>query len=120
MMDTVSTSASTNRRSKGLIEKTGNERFAWDSYRRFVQMYGDVVLGLKPQTKHESIRSSTSWTSMKHAKGVELDTELDADDLKELVKRVQESRQGTHRQGFPRRRLSTRCGAPSAPCSARG
>ena len=47
----------------GLIEKTGNERFAWDSYRRFVQMYGDVVLGLKPPPRPRSTRSSTSWTS---------------------------------------------------------
>src|SRR5882757_8319029 len=63
----------------GLMEKTGNERFAWDSYRRFVQMYGDVVLGLKPQTKHEIDPFERIMDEMKHAKGVELDTQLTTD-----------------------------------------
>src|SRR5439155_22873284 len=49
MMDTVLNIGLNEATLRGLIDKTGNERFAWDSYRRFVQMYGDVVLGLKPQ-----------------------------------------------------------------------
>ena len=53
MMDTVLNIGLNEATLRGLIDKTGNERFAWDSYRRFVQMYGDVVLGLKPQTKTE-------------------------------------------------------------------
>src|SRR5262245_25342074 len=53
MMDTVLNIGLNEASLRGLIDKTGNERFAWDSYRRFVQMYGDVVLGLKPQTKTE-------------------------------------------------------------------
>src|SRR5437667_11343633 len=51
MMDTVLNLGLNETTLKGLIDKTGSERFAWDSYRRFVQMYGDVVLGLKPQSK---------------------------------------------------------------------
>src|SRR5947209_3642828 len=53
MMDTVLNIGLNEATLRGLIDKTGNERFGWDSYRRFVQMYGDVVLGLKPQTKTE-------------------------------------------------------------------
>lgn len=53
MMDTVLNLGINRKIVEGLIKKTGNERFAWDSYRRFIQMYGDVVLGLKPQTKEE-------------------------------------------------------------------
>src|SRR5215468_6959090 len=53
MMDTVLNIGLNEGTLRGLIDQTGNERFAWDSYRRFVQMYGDVVLGLKPQTKEE-------------------------------------------------------------------
>ncbi len=53
MMDTVLNIGLNEGTLRGLIEKTGNERFGWDSYRRFVQMYGDVVLGLKPQSKKE-------------------------------------------------------------------
>src|SRR5438094_9611521 len=51
MMDTVLNIGLNEATLRGLIDKTGNERFAWDSYRRFVQMYGDVVLDLKPQKK---------------------------------------------------------------------
>ena len=53
MMDTVLNIGLNEATLRGLIEKTQNERFAWDTYRRFVQMYGDVVLGLKPQSKEE-------------------------------------------------------------------
>src|SRR5207253_7041035 len=53
MMDTVLNIGLNEQTLKGLIDSTGNERFAWDSYRRFVQMYGDVVLDLKPQHKEE-------------------------------------------------------------------
>src|SRR5262249_42464532 len=51
----------------GLIAKTGNERFGWDSYRRFVQMYGDVVLGLKPQSKTEHDPFEQIMDDLKHA-----------------------------------------------------
>src|SRR5438128_6802167 len=87
MMDTVLNIGLNEATLRGLIEKTGNERFAWDSYRRFVQMYGDVVLGLKPQTKTEVDPFEKILEELKHVRGVRLDTELTTDDLKELVKR---------------------------------
>ena len=65
-----------------LAEKSGNPRFAWDSYRRFVQMYGDVVLGMKPKSKADIDPFEEIMEKMKEAKGVKLDTELDVDDLK--------------------------------------
>src|SRR5438309_11192349 len=76
---------------RGLIDKTGNERFAWDSYRRFVQMYGDVVLGLKPQTKTEIDPFEQIMDELKHDRKVKLDTELTTADLKELVKRFKKA-----------------------------
>ncbi|MCK5381869.1 MAG: pyruvate, phosphate dikinase, partial [Candidatus Latescibacteria bacterium] len=70
---------------QGLIAQSGDERFAYDCYRRFVQMYGDVVLGLKPVEKDELDPFEVLIDKKKEAKGVELDTALDADDLKSLV-----------------------------------
>ncbi len=85
MMDTILNLGLNDVTVQGLIEKTSNPRFAYDSYRRFVQMYGDVVLGLKPKDKHEHDPFEVIIENKKHAKGVKLDTELTADDLKELV-----------------------------------
>src|SRR6478672_5954778 len=87
MMDTVLNIGLNETTLRGLIEKTGNERFAWDSYRRFVQMYGDVVLGLKPQSKTEIDPFEQIMHDLKHERGVKLDTELTVKDLQELVKR---------------------------------
>src|SRR5687768_13275708 len=87
MMDTVLNIGLNDATVKGLVEQTKNERFGWDAYRRFVQMYGDVVLGLKPQTKTEIDPFEHIMDEMKHAKGAKLDTDLTTDDLKELVKR---------------------------------
>src|SRR2546427_5917857 len=86
MMDTVLNIGLNEATLKGLIDKTGNERFAWDSYRRFVQMYGDVVLGLKPQSKHEIDPFEHIMDELKHERGVKLDTDLTVKDLQELVK----------------------------------
>src|SRR5437588_3091588 len=91
MMDTVLNIGLNESTLRGLIDKTGNERFAWDSYRRFVQMYGDVVLGLKPQSKEEQDPFEHLMDEMKHAKSVKLDTELNTDDLKELVRRFKKA-----------------------------
>jgi pyruvate,orthophosphate dikinase len=70
---------------QGLIEKTNNPRFAYDSYRRFVQMYGDVVLGLKPASKHEEDPFEVIIERKKDSKGIKLDTELTTEDLMQLV-----------------------------------
>jgi pyruvate,orthophosphate dikinase len=85
MMDTVLNLGLNDTTIKGLIKKSGNERFAYDSYRRFVAMYGDVVLGLKPQTKDDIDPFEEILEAKKHARGIKHDVELNVDDLKELV-----------------------------------
>jgi pyruvate,orthophosphate dikinase len=87
MMDTILNLGLNDQAVAGLARKTGNERFAWDSYRRFVQMYGDVVMGLKPVSKEDHDPFEVVIDMVKAKKGVRLDTELDAEDLKELVTR---------------------------------
>ena len=79
MMDTVLNLGLTPAAVQGLIAKTGNERFAWDAYRRFVNMFGDVVMGID----HENFEHAMD--KLKKKRGVTLDTELTADDLEELV-----------------------------------
>jgi pyruvate,orthophosphate dikinase len=85
MMDTILNLGLNDQTVAGLVAKTKNERFVYDSYRRFVQMYGDVVLGLKPVNKDDIDPFEEIIEAKKHAKGVKLDTELTAEDLKELV-----------------------------------
>jgi len=85
MMDTVLNLGLNDTTVKGLIKQSGNERFAWDSYRRFVQMYGDVVLGLKPQSKDEEDPFEVIIKAKKAEKGVKNDTDLTTEDLKDLV-----------------------------------
>ncbi|MDD3523181.1 MAG: pyruvate, phosphate dikinase [Candidatus Cloacimonadaceae bacterium] len=85
MMDTILNLGMNDNAVEGIIKKTNNERFAWDSYRRFVQMYGDVVLGLKPQTKEEEDPFEVIIHHMKEEKGVKDDLELTSEDLKQLV-----------------------------------
>ncbi len=87
MMDTVLNLGLNDDAVAGIAEKSGNERFAWDSYRRFVQMYGDVVLGMKPESKDDIDPFEEIMDEMKETRGVELDNDLTVDDLKELVKR---------------------------------
>jgi len=85
MMDTILNLGLNDAVVEGLTKKTGNPRFVWDSYRRFVQMYGDVVLGMKPVNKNDIDPFEEIIEHVKEAKGVKLDTELTVDDLKELV-----------------------------------
>ncbi len=87
MMDTVLNLGLNDEAVASIAKKSGNERFAWDSYRRFVQMYGDVVLGMKPVSKEDPDPFEEIIDVMKEEKEVELDTDLTSDDLKELVKR---------------------------------
>jgi len=86
MMDTVLNLGLNDVAVKSLADKSGNERFAWDSYRRFVQMYGDVVLGMKPVSKNDPDPFEEIIENIKKKRKVHLDTELDVKDLKELVK----------------------------------
>ncbi len=86
MMDTVLNLGMNDATVESLANKSGNPRFAWDSYRRFVQMYGDVVLGMKPKSKNDIDPFEEIMDKVKEDKGVKLDTELGVEDLKNLVK----------------------------------
>ena len=85
MMDTVLNLGLSGTTVEGLVAASGNERFAWDSYRRFVQMYGDVVLGMKPEHKHEIDPFEALIEEKKEQRGIESDLELTTRDLRELV-----------------------------------
>ena len=85
MMDTVLNLGMNDSAVEALSRKSGNPRFAWDSYRRFVQMYGDVVLGMKPKSKDDIDPFEEVMEKVKEEKGITLDTELNVDDLKKLV-----------------------------------
>ncbi len=101
MMDTVLNLGMNDATVEGIIKKTNNKRFAWDSYRRFVQMYGDVVLGLKPKTKEEEDPFEVIIHQMKEEKGVTNDLDLTSDDLQEMVKRFKKAVKDNTGQDFP-------------------
>ncbi|MFF9360977.1 pyruvate, phosphate dikinase [Streptomyces griseoluteus] len=79
MMDTVLNIGLSDKSVKGLAKQAGDERFAWDSYRRLIQMFGKTVLGVDGELFEDALEKA------KEAKGVQVDTELDAADLKKLV-----------------------------------
>ena len=85
MMDTVLNLGLNDDAVIGIANKTKNERFAWDSYRRFIQMYGDVVLGMKPESKEDIDPFEEIMEALKHKRGIELDTEFTIRDLQDLV-----------------------------------
>ena len=85
MMDTILNLGLNDQVVEGLARKTNNPRFAYDAYRRFVQMYGDVVLELKPTSKEEIDPFEAIIERVKKEKGVKLDNELETEDLKRLV-----------------------------------
>lgn len=101
MMDTILNLGLNDEVVEGLTRKTGNARFAWDSYRRFVQMYGDVVLGMKPVNKNDIDPFEEIIEEVKEAKGVELDTDLTVDDLKELVAKFKSAVKNQTGKDFP-------------------
>ncbi|MDY3068996.1 MAG: pyruvate, phosphate dikinase [Parabacteroides sp.] len=101
MMDTILNLGLNDEVVEGLARKTGNPRFAWDSYRRFVQMYGDVVLGMKPVNKDDIDPFEAIIEEVKEAKGVKLDNELDVDDLKTLVVRFKDAVKKQTGKDFP-------------------
>lgn len=101
MMDTVLNLGLNDDAVEGIAKKSGNERFAWDSYRRFVQMYGDVVLGMKPQSKEDIDPFEEIMDEVKESKGIELDTDLTTDDLKELVKKFKTAVKENTGNDFP-------------------
>ena len=101
MMDTILNLGLNDEVVEGLAKKTGNPRFAWDSYRRFVQMYGDVVLDLKPASKEDHDPFEEIIDQMKEEKGVNLDTEFSVEDLKEMVTRFKKAVKEKTGKEFP-------------------
>ena len=91
MMDTILNLGLNDEVVVGLAKKTNNERFAYDSYRRFVQMYGDVVLGLKPVNKDDIDPFEAIIEKVKSQRGIVLDNEMTTDELKQLVKLFKEA-----------------------------
>lgn len=85
MMDTVLNLGINDEVVQGLAKKTNNEQFAWDSYRRFIQMYGGVVLGMKPETKEDIDPFEEIMDALKAERGITLDTDFTVQDLKNLV-----------------------------------
>ncbi len=95
MMDTVLNLGLNDKTVKSLIDKTNNERFCWDSYRRFIQMFGDVVMNVEHEKFEKSIQAK------KDEKGVKFDTQLTADDLKELVEDYKKIIKNEKGKSFP-------------------
>ena len=87
MMDTILNLGMNDEAVEAVAKLSGNPRFAWDSYRRFVQMYGDVVLGMKPASKEDEDPFEVLIDEQKEKKGVKNDTDLTTEDLKELVQK---------------------------------
>jgi pyruvate,orthophosphate dikinase len=103
MMDTVLNLGLNDQSVRGLIKQTENPRFAYDSYRRFIQMFGDVVL------KVDGDKFEYSLLELKRKKGVQLDTELTAEDLQELIKtykQIVKSRTGREFPSDPKEQLN--------------
>jgi pyruvate,orthophosphate dikinase len=114
MMDTVLNLGLNDQTVQGLIRRTRNPRFAYDSYRRFVQMYADVVLGLKPKEKTERDPFEEIIERKKSARGVSFDTELGAEDLEEMVsgfKALVKARSGKEFPSDPKAQLWGAIGA---------
>jgi pyruvate,orthophosphate dikinase len=101
MMDTVLNLGLNDDVVKGLASKTNNRRFAWDSYRRFVQMYGDVVLDMKPASKEDVDPFEEIIENVKGSRGVEDDTDLTTEDLKVLVLRFKKAIKDVTGKDFP-------------------
>ncbi len=97
MMDTVLNLGLNDISIKGLIKQTENERFSWDSYRRFIQMFGDVVMNV------EHAKFENALEEAKATKGVEYDTELEAEDLKKLVAKYKEIYKQETGEDFPQK-----------------
>jgi len=118
MMDTILNLGLNERTVAGLIAKTNNPRFVYDSYRRFVQMYGDVVLGLKPVNKDDIDPFEVLIERKKHERGIDSDTDLTADDLKDLVARFKAAIKEKTGHDFPEDPMKQLWGAVGAVLSS--
>ncbi|MCL2209272.1 MAG: pyruvate, phosphate dikinase [Treponema sp.] len=108
MMDTILNLGMSDKAVKGLSNKTGNPRFAWDAYRRFIQMYGDVVMGVDHDHFEEALHNA------KKNKKVELDTDLTASDLEKLVEQYKQIVKKDTGKDFPQNPLDQLWGAINA------
>ena len=114
MMDTILNLGLNDKSVEGLAKQSGNPRFAWDCYRRFVQMYGDVVLGLKPADSKQKDPFEEILEKRKQEIGKQLDTELDTEDLKHIVSTYKAAIKDHTGKGFPEDPLEQLRGAISA------
>jgi len=114
MMDTILNLGLNDVSVEGLAAKSGNERFAYDSYRRLLQMYGDVVMDLKPETETDHDPFEEILDAIKNEKGVKLDTELSAGDLKELIARYKKAIEARAGRPFPQDPMEQLWGAIEA------
>ena len=101
MMDTVLNLGLNDESVKGLAKASGNDWFAYDSYRRFIQMYGDVVLGMKPEKDGDEDPFEVIIEDLKKEKKIELDTDLSIEDLKSLVLKFKEAVKKVTGKDFP-------------------
>ena len=101
MMDTILNLGLNDEVVEGLARRTGNERFAYDSYRRFVQMYGDVVLGMKPVNKEDRDPFEDIIEEVKAQRGIVADNDLTVDELKQLVSRFRSAIKAQTGKDFP-------------------
>ena len=101
MMDTILNLGLNDEVAAGLVEKTNNPKFVYDSYRRFVQMYGDVVLGMKPANKEDIDPFEAIIEEVKEIRGIKLDKDLTVDELKLLVARFKTAIKDQTGHDFP-------------------
>lgn len=101
MMDTILNLGLNDTVAEGLVAKTGNPHFVYDSYRRFVQMYGDVVLGMKPENKEDIDPFEAIIEKVKAIRGIHLDKDLTVEELKDLVERFKKAIKDNTGHDFP-------------------
>ncbi|MEG2614099.1 MAG: pyruvate, phosphate dikinase [Alistipes sp.] len=101
MMDTILNLGMNDQSVEAVAKLSGNPRFAWDSYRRFVQMYGDVVLGMKPESKEDHDPFEVIIEAQKEIRKVQNDTDLTTEDLKELVSKFKAAIKKQTGEDFP-------------------
>ncbi len=101
MMDTILNLGLNDTVAEGMVAKTNNPHFVYDSYRRFVQMYGDVVLGMKPVNKTDIDPFEKIIEEVKEIRGIKLDKDLNVEELKELVKRFKAAIKAQTGKDFP-------------------
>ena len=111
MMDTILNLGLNDEVAEGMVKKTNNPHFVYDSYRRFVQMYGDVVLGMKPVNKEDIDPFEAIIEEVKEARGVKLDKDLSVEDLKDLVARFKKAIKEQTGHDFPNNPMEQLWGA---------